>query len=467
MRVIAIRNSLETIMNAVRKEISPPLIISTGWCFGAYDLVRALGMSGIRSWVASSQPNDVAFYSRYCERRLILPPFDIDHEADILNAVQGYARIAGDRPVLYYASDPELWFVWQYRNELEPYCRFLLPPDSMLERMVNKALFGDLAATYALPIPMTRTAQTFAEVQSMIDSIEFPCIVKPAFSQDWIWDSDEQRARFGPYKKALRRFESRDTLLEFCEALPDRRAGFIIQSYIDGRDENILSFHGYFDVHSTCLGSFIGRKIRTYPSHTGGSAYVQTLSHDALGRLSIDHLQRIQFKGIVKIDYKWDYSMNEFKILEINPRYNLWQLLGAYAGVNLAHIAYKHQHGQLVEEHPGYRADERLIFFKQDLRGFLEGYRKSGEWTTLSYIRSLLKRKRYRVFDPKDPVPFLHSAANFVKRNSLRLFRMAPKDGQAPKWMISAPTGMFRQTRKRKLAASKRSATTIPGGPVT
>jgi predicted ATP-grasp superfamily ATP-dependent carboligase len=211
--------------------------------------------------------------------------------------------------------------------------------------------------------------------------------------------------------------------MEFCRDLPRRRDGFIIQQYIEGRDETIYSFHGYFDERSNCLGSFVGCKIRTYPMHTGGSTYIRTLHNERLSRLSVKILRQMKFCGIVKIDFKQDPNTGEFHVLEINSRYNLWQLLGAYAGMNLAALAHQHQRSEPYRPAGEYTDDFRLLYLKQDLRSFVKGYWKSGEWTLVSYLRSLKGRKCFRVWDSADPVPFLASVIAFCSRNTARMVR--------------------------------------------
>ena len=108
--------------------------------------------------------------------------------------------------------------------------------------------------------------------------------------------------------------------------------------------------------------------------------------------------------------------------MEINPRYSLWELLGAKAGVDLAYLAYRHQRGEEVTPEYTYADDARLMYFKQDFRGYWDGYRKIGEWSFAGYIASLLRPSIYRVFDLKDLRPFYHSSLDFIKRNILKLF---------------------------------------------
>jgi D-aspartate ligase len=398
------------------------VVLSFGGHAEAYDIVRSLGMDGIESIVASCQPHNIAFYSRYSARRVVLPSFETANESIIADQLKQLSTDLGGKPTLFYGSDAELSFVWRFRKVLQSCYRFLLPQDETLEYLFNKALFNKFAIEYQLPVPQSIIISNIDELDSIVSSIRFPCIVKPAYSQDWVWETEEQEVRFGPYKKALRRFTSAGELMRFCEALPHRASGFLIQPYIDGRDETIISFHGYFDEQSRCLGYFVGRKIRTYPPHTGGSVYVQTIHNQELAQQSIGYLQRIGFQGIVKIDYKLDQADNEFKMLEINPRYNLWELLGGYAGVNLAAIAHRHQMEEHVELNSSYRDDVRLLFLKQDIRAYLSGYCETKEWTLSSYVKSLMGKKYYRVWDLTDPLPFIVSVARFTRRHAFRFF---------------------------------------------
>ncbi|MEW5798537.1 MAG: ATP-grasp domain-containing protein [Bacteroidota bacterium] len=396
------------------------VVISSGDSPGAFDIVRSLGREGISAVVASSHSDDIAYHSRYCSGKILLLPFSPDTEEENLGRLIGFARNLPEPPVLYYASDPELSFVCRHRDMLCRWYKFLLPADFVLECLFNKVLFSSFAAAYRLPVPATVVAHDVSELPQLLSSVDFPCIVKPAFSEDWQWDTYEQWERFGPYKKALHRMTSADELMDFCTALPKRQSGFLIQSYIDGRDESIYSFHGYFDEQSNCWGYFVGRKIRTYPPHTGGSTFIQTCHHPTLAELSVKYLQRIRFQGIVKIDYKWDQHDNEFKILEINPRYNLWEVLGAYAGVNLVSIAYRHQRGMTSLPQPKYRENIRLLYFKQDIRSFFEGYFQMKEWSLTRYVRSLCQKNHFRVLDVWDIMPFVFSLLNFLKRNIAR-----------------------------------------------
>jgi len=395
--------------------------VMCGGGLGAYDLVRTLGRAGIESAVFASHPADLAFRSRYTRRTLLLPTFREENFQEIFDRIRAFSQAGADRPVLFYLGDSELMFMSRFRDMLEPWYRFLVPPPTILAAVMSKVRFIGLAREARLPVPAAMAFSDVEELESKIAALEMPCIVKPAYNQDWFWESEELRSRFGEYKEALRRFESPRALLEFCAGLPRRPAGFIVQSYIDGPDERIASFHGYLDEQSRCLAYFLTREIRTNPPHAGDFAYCETFHDEALARLSVECLGRIGFRGIVKIDYKWDERAGAYKMLEIEPHYQTWDLLGAYAGVNLGLVAYRHQRGERVEAHRSYGDGIRLWHVSEDLRAYLRGYRKTKEWTFVKYVKSLQGRKHYRVYDPRDPLPFLYSSLRYVGRKMARL----------------------------------------------
>jgi predicted ATP-grasp superfamily ATP-dependent carboligase len=108
-------------------------------------------------------------------------------------------------------------------------------------------------------------------------------------------------------------------MLSWCRDLPLGNGGALVQEFIEGSDREVFSFHAYFDDHSQPVAYFVGRKIRTYPMHHGGSAFIETVDEPAVVKIGIESLQKVNFSGIVKIDMKRNVRDGSFKILEVNP----------------------------------------------------------------------------------------------------------------------------------------------------
>jgi predicted ATP-grasp superfamily ATP-dependent carboligase len=387
-------------------------VVMGGGFYGGYDIVRALGKAGIPSTVCSALP-EVASRSRYACGTLRLPTFKEENFAEIFARIVEARPRSCVRPVLYYAGASEAMFLSQYGDQLTQYYRFLLPRPPVLEAATNKFSFMKLARAACLPVPRTWAFSNAADLAAALDTIDFPCIVKPARNQDWYWQQQIE-SRFGSYKRALRRFESRRELLDFCAVLPTGPAGFIVQSWVEGQ-EAVTCFHGYFDENSRCLGNFLSRDIRTSPPQVGEMTLSETFHDERLTRQSVEYLQRIGFRGIAKIDYKKDAASGQYKILEIESHYHVWHLLGTYAGVNLPAIASRHLNGEPVEPSDRYRDKVRLLWLSRDVWTYVSGYRKMG-WTLTRYLASLTGVTHYRLFDALDPLPLIESAIRFTGR---------------------------------------------------
>lgn len=131
--------------------------------------------------------------------------------------------------------------------------------------------------------------------------------------------------------------------------------------------------------------------------------------------MSVEYLRRFGMKGIVKVDYLWDQRVREYKILEIEPHYGVWHLLGSYAGMNLAAIACRDQRAERTALNVSRPRRTSLLYFRPDLKAWWSGYRKTG-WSAGSYLRSILRIHCYRIFDVRDVRPFLASLAQLWRR---------------------------------------------------
>jgi D-aspartate ligase len=106
-----------------------------------------------------------------------------------------------------------------------------------------------------------------------------------------------------------------------------------------GPETRIESYHVYVDQRGQVVGEFTGQKIRTQPAlHGYSTALVVTDKADviALGRAVVDKLKLV---GVAKFDFKRDPD-GRLRLLEINPRFNIWHHPGALAGVNLPALVY-------------------------------------------------------------------------------------------------------------------------------
>jgi predicted ATP-grasp superfamily ATP-dependent carboligase len=365
--------------------------------------------------VASHDPENLAFSSKYCSRKvLIANPISFP-----LEALQDLIRLGKTfpiRPVLYYGDDIYLLFISRHRTALSAYYQFSLPNETLLENLTSKSLFAELAKRADLPIPKTSSSQEMQSAEDALKAITFPCIFKPHSHIGWAESSFIKDEMGKPYKAI--KTDTPEQFREVYHKVKTFTDDFIIQEYIEGGEDAIYSFHAYCNRQSEPLAYYVGRKIRTYPIHAGESTFIELIHEPEVVRIGLEILKKIQFVGVMKIDFKKDAIRNSFYVLELNARYNLWNYLGMHCGINLPMLAYHDIVGESAKRpslQKDYKTGMRWVCFIDDLHAFHD-LRKTGQITFLGWVSSYFRPMVYNVFAWNDPIPFFVWFARAVLR---------------------------------------------------
>ncbi|PWC39188.1 ATP-grasp domain-containing protein [Azospirillum sp. TSO35-2] len=305
---------------------APATPSSTACVLGDMDLVRPLGLAGIRSTVVAPA-GAAAAHSRFTDRLLA---WDGGCDEALVDRLLRFGAAQPDKPVLYFEEDSQLLMVSRHRDRLARVFRFALADAGLVETLVDKARFQALAERLDLPVPRTRRLHPAPGSDAPILDLRYPLIVKPLTRRP-PWDAIEGLG------KAIR-IDTPAELHALWPRLIPVGIDLLAQELIPGPETRIESHHLYVDATGAVAGEFTGRKLRTYPVDYGHSTAltitdIQGEGADvaALGR-SI--AARIGLRGVAKFDFKRDPD-GRLHLLEINPRFNLWHHLGAVAGVNL------------------------------------------------------------------------------------------------------------------------------------
>jgi predicted ATP-grasp superfamily ATP-dependent carboligase/CelD/BcsL family acetyltransferase involved in cellulose biosynthesis len=379
---------------------------------GDLNMLRCFAGSGVHTVVVASDPDAPCFFSRHCGQRRVIADARTEPDqalADLLDL----GRLFEDRPVLYYGDDATLLLVSRGREALAARFRFLLPPAERVEALVDKQRFAALARERALPVPRTVTSAEAPTAGEILRVLSLPVILKPFCHLGFRTSKAVLDLRVGPIK-ALRA-DTEDELGHVITRLSTFSPAFVAQEYIPGGEDQVHTFHAYRDARGRTLGSFVGRKIRTYPREAGTSTFLELVSLPELTAIGFDVLDRLELPGVVKLDFKRDPRSGRFFLLEVNPRFNLWHHLGAASGVNLPLLAYRDLSGARVEPAGPPRLGLRWLSLADDARAFVRGYRPAGELTLTRWLRSLRGPKVYDVFAWDDASPFLVDVARTLR----------------------------------------------------
>ena len=307
------------------------------------------------------------------------------------------------------------------RTALEPYFQFLMPPPDMIEALVDKGRFADLARERTIPVPRTLDSSNLRGAEDVLAELRLPVVLKPTVHIGWRTSSAVMKMGGKPRKMV--RADTPAELSELFTLIRESGFPFLVQEYVPGGDDEIYSFHTYFDENHDALGHYVGRKIRTYPRDAGVSTYLELVNEPALVELGTRVLKSLDFVGIVKIDFKRDPRTGKFYVLELNPRFNLWNHLGAACGVNLMLLAHHCLNGARRPPEHAYRTGVRWLSFENDFLAFLREYGPDGDLSWLGYVSSLLGPKIYEEFAWDDPLPSLVSLASFSQTFASKLWR--------------------------------------------
>jgi predicted ATP-grasp superfamily ATP-dependent carboligase len=277
----------------------------------------------------------------------------------LLERLLGYARTQPEPPVLYYGQDSELLFVSRRRDPLQERFRFAIADRELVEDVVDKARFRELARRLELPAPRALHVDPAVVPPSDVD-LRFPLIVKPVAHGRGDWTVVAHGA------KAVR-VDGDAALRQLWQQLADAGVQVVLQELIAGPETRIESYHVYVDPAGDRAGEFTGRKIRTHPAAFGETTALEITDAGDVAELGREVTRRLGLRGVAKLDFKRD-EHDRLHLLEVNARFNLWHHAGAEAGVNLPALVFADQAGLPRPPTQRARAGVRWVYHEHDAR---------------------------------------------------------------------------------------------------
>lgn len=376
-----------------RRHAAPACVI------GEIDLVRALGIAGIGSIVVSP-PGDFTRYSRH--RRGVVSRLDAAHQPELLaDRLVSFARGRDEQPVLFYNGDWDLLMVSRLRERLAEGFRFVIPDAELVEDLVDKRRFQRRSAELGLPVP--RAFELLAGAEPPDLELRYPLVVKPLTREHSTWQP-LARAKVRPVANPA---ELRALGDELAEAGID----VLVQEEVPGPETLIESHHVYVDAAGQIAGEFTGRKIRTYPAAYGYSTALEVTHAPDVAAVGRDVLQKLDFRGVAKLDFKRHPVDGSLHLLEINPRFNLWHHPGAKAGVNIPALVYDDLTGRPRGPQPVARPGVRWCSPWRDV----QAVRESGD-SVVRWAAWMLRAEAKCAIAWDDPLPLPGAVAHRALR---------------------------------------------------
>lgn len=355
---------------------------------GGMDIIRPLAAHGI-TCAAFLRPREPARYSRQVAEALdAMDPWQ-DPEAYVDRLV-GWAARQPSPPVLLYPTDGDLVMASRHRDQLGSAFRLLLPSRQLVDDLTDKSRFRVLAHRLGLSVPASRHLH-IADGPEAAMELSFPVVIKPIVHRD---------AEVLLHDAKAIRVATPAALVELWPRVQACGLDCLAQELVPGPETRIETYHAYVDAQGHSVGEYAGRKLRTHPREFGYTTALEITERADVMRCGREVTERLGLRGVLKADFKRDPD-GRLWLLEVNPRFNLWQHAGAVAGVNLPALYYADLTG-----HPRPRTELRpgvtWCDLTTDRRAVLASGRSTGSWLWAASrfdTRSSLSLR--------DPMPFV------------------------------------------------------------
>jgi D-aspartate ligase len=388
---------------------TPALIVKVGQTplhSGAVGAIRTLGRLGVPVYALTEDGFTPAALSRYLRGAFRSRATGQEEPAQLATALRDVGRRLGQRSVLIPVDDKSAVLVAERANELSDY--FLSPqvsPD-LPRKLANKWGLYELCRKHGVPAPATIFPSTGDEVAAFAAQCEFPVVAKNA--ESWVPLS-------APVVGRTTVLHTPDELLALIPA--GRGApNAILQEYIPRDQAEDWIVHLYCDANSTCLVTFTGVKVRSWPPHAGITACAYVAANPVLAQLAQRFCRELGYQGIADLDWRLDRRDGTYKLTDFNPRMgNQFRLFETAAGIDVVRALHLDLTGRTVPASQFVKR-RKIIVEHMDLPARL-AYRGNGSAagsppprcpTELAWLA------------PDDPLPFLAMLPRLVKPAVLR-----------------------------------------------
>jgi len=366
-------------------------------------VVRSLGRLRIPVVGVDSTRDAPGLRSRYCKP--IVAPDPTKHPEQVLQLLLREGKRGSAKGILYPTSDDFVLFVSRFRKELASNFEYAVSSPTTVERIVNKQEQYELAEQNGIICPRTYYPNSLQDLQKIKDQVEYPAMIKPHYSHLW-----QERFRLKGIKVS-----TPDELLRSYTQMSDPSLRAMIQSIVPGSVENIIEVCSYLSPKKggKILAMFVDRKIRQYPTDFGVGTYMDSV-HDAQAvSLCLKLLKRIRYRGVAAVEFKKDPRDGVYKLLDLNARLWLQNMLATQAGINFPLIQYLDLTDQPVELMQDYDDKVEWLDTIQDLRALL---RLDGvtRFPISEWLKSIRRVDCHAYFAKDDLRPFLSRYVNLV-----------------------------------------------------
>jgi D-aspartate ligase len=364
-----------------------------------YQVIRALGLHGIRSIVIYDQEEDqIGRYSKYVVEAIKIPRFIEKPSLWFDFLMKKKDEWSG--MLIIPTNDFSVVFLSANKDKLSDHYIVTTPGLDIISNTINKKKLYKIAEQAGIGVPRTFSPKSIEELALIKHQLEFPCLLKPGLGHLFgkrfkvnMLEIDNYDNLLIHYKNLTNNFRNNDFQLMICELIP-------------GHDStNMIRYVSYIDQSGDLLASMTSRKVRQDPPKYGQSRVAKSEKIDDVEEPSLRLLKKLGYYGFSEIEWKLDPRDAKYKLIEANPRFMFYIGLCTACGINFPYIQYL----DLVENQKikinSYKENVYWIHLYKDILHTALNH-KMEQISLKEYLTPYFRKKTFAVIDLKDLRPF-------------------------------------------------------------
>ena len=356
-------------------------------------IARSLGRQGVPVCIVDDEYS-IARFSRHTKHSVRVSDLK-DEQGTVRTLLEVGQRLGLEGWVLYPTRDETVATLSRHRDVLAEFFRVPTPAWDVIRWAWDKRNTYQLAEELGIPAPRTWYPRTLEELRE-IDA-DPPLVLKPAIKEHFVYATKDKAWQANSREELERLF------LEATEIV-EEGGEVMIQELIPGDGRDQFAYCAFFK-DGSAVGQMVARRGRQHPPDFGrSSTFVETTEVPELEELSQRFLEKIDYYGLVELEYKRDEE-GRFRLLDVNARTWGYHSIAPRAGVDFPAMLFADQLGRTV---PSARAQAgiRWVRLTTDIptAALMLWQRRLG-WR--SYLRSMRGVDVEGAFAKDDPVPGL------------------------------------------------------------
>jgi predicted ATP-grasp superfamily ATP-dependent carboligase len=314
-----------------------PAAVVVGGDLNGLGVVRSLARAGISTFVLDTDLSKPTMRTRFGRKRRIGA---LSGNGLIESLLQLRETLDAD-PVLFLTQEASVATVSAACEHLAASYRFRMAPHNVMQALLDKVLFQNMAEAGGFPIPKSVHLFRSENGEAAVAGLRFPCVLKPT----------TKHPEYGKRFQKAYRLESAADVEPLWSQMRDVVDEMIVQEWIEGDDTDVYFCLQYRADAERAAASFVGRKLHQWPPLVGGTAFCMAAPEVAeeLSACTDAFFRHGGFQGMGSMEFKRDRRDGTFYMIEPTVgRTDYQEEIATLNGMNIPAIAYHVETGKAL-----------------------------------------------------------------------------------------------------------------------